>query len=68
MVIGLTGYRPGTRTYRVSSVSTKITKQFGDVDVILLVDSAQQPMQAAPLALLRAAGSAGYPISTEAIG
>ena len=28
--------------------------------MILLVDSAQQPMQAAPLALLRAAGSAGY--------
>ena len=27
---------------------------------MLLVDSAQQPMQAAPLALLRAAGSAGY--------
>jgi hypothetical protein len=41
-------------------VSTKITKRFGDVDLILLVDSAQQPMQAAPLALLRAAASAGY--------
>ena len=44
----------------VSSVSTKVTKRFADVDLILLVDSAQQPMQAAPLALLRAAGSAGY--------
>ena len=43
-----------------SSVSTKITKRFADMDVVLLVDSAQQPMQAAPLALLRAAGSAGY--------
>src|SRR6202042_1501767 len=43
-----------------SSVSTKITKRFADMDLILLVDSAQQPMQAAPLALLRAAGSAGY--------
>jgi hypothetical protein len=37
-----------------------VTKRFADVDLILLVDSAQQPMQAAPLALLRAAGSAGY--------
>lgn len=44
----------------VSSVSTKVTRRFADVDLILLVDSAQQPMQAAPLALLRAAGSAGY--------
>ena len=44
----------------VSSVSTKVTRRFADVDLILLVDSAQQPMQAAPLALLRAVGSAGY--------
>ena len=44
----------------VSSVPTKLTKRFADVDLILLVDSAQQPMQAAPLALLVAAGSAGY--------
>jgi len=44
----------------VSSVSTRVTKRFADVDLILLVDSAQQPMQAAPLALLRTAGSAGY--------
>lgn len=44
----------------VSSVSTRITKRFADADLILLVDSAQQSMQAAPLALLRAAGSAGY--------
>lgn len=43
----------------VSSVSTRVTKRFADVDMVLLVDSAQQPMQAAPIALLRAAGSAG---------
>ena len=42
-----------------SSVSTKVTRRFTDVDVILLVDSAQQPMQAAPLALLQAVGSSG---------
>jgi hypothetical protein len=44
----------------VSSISTKVTKRFADVDLIVLVDSARQPMQAASLALLRAAGSAGY--------
>ena len=43
-----------------SSVSTKITQRFASVDMILLVDNAQQPMQAAPLALLRAVGSAGF--------
>lgn len=43
-----------------SSVSTKVTRRFTEVDLILLVDSAQQPMQAAPIALLQAAGSAGY--------
>jgi hypothetical protein len=44
----------------VSSISTRITKRFAEVDMILLVDSAKQPMQAGSLALLRAAGSAGY--------
>jgi hypothetical protein len=43
-----------------SSISTKITRRFAEADIILLVDSAQQPMQAAPLGLLRAAASAGY--------
>ena len=37
-----------------ASVSTRITRRFGQVDVILLVDNAQQPMQAAPLSVLRA--------------
>jgi hypothetical protein len=36
-----------------------VTKRFADVDLILLVDSAQQPMQTAPIALLRAAGTSG---------
>jgi hypothetical protein len=44
----------------VASVSTRITRRFPDVDLILLVDSAQHPMQAAPIALLRAVASAGY--------
>jgi len=59
-LVWLDGQGLGHTTESVSSVSTTITKRFADVDIILLVDSAQQPMQAAPLALLRAAGSAGY--------
>ncbi len=42
------------------SVSTKITERFQDVDLIVLVDNAQQPMQAAPLSLLRAVAQSGH--------
>jgi hypothetical protein len=50
------GHTPDSST----SVTTHITRKFGDVDVILLVDNAQQPMQAAPLAVLRYVASSGY--------
>lgn len=43
-----------------ASVSTNITSRFEDVDVILLVDNAQQPMQAAPLSVLRSVASNGH--------
>jgi hypothetical protein len=43
-----------------SRVTTHVTRRFGQVDVILLVDSAQQPMQAAPLSVLRAVASSGH--------
>ena len=43
-----------------ASVSTRVTRRFGQVDVILLVDNAQQPMQAAPLSVLRAVTSSGH--------
>ena len=43
-----------------SSVTTHITKRFDRVDVILLVDNAQQPMQAAPLSVLRSVASSGH--------
>jgi hypothetical protein len=43
-----------------SSVTTHVTKRFTEADVILLVDNAQQPMQAAPLSVLRAAASSGH--------
>lgn len=43
-----------------SSVSTSITSRFGEVDVILLVDSSKQPMQAAPLSVVRAVAVGGF--------
>lgn len=43
-----------------SSVTTHITSRYADVDVILLVDSAKQPMQAAPLSVLRSVGASGH--------
>jgi hypothetical protein len=43
-----------------SSITTHITRRFGQVDVILLVDNAQQPMQAAPLSVLRTVASSGH--------
>ena len=43
-----------------ASVTTRITRRFPQVDVVLLVDNAQQPMQAAPLSVLRAVASSGH--------
>jgi energy-coupling factor transporter ATP-binding protein EcfA2 len=43
-----------------ASVATKITRRFSEADLILLVDNAQQPMQAAPLAVLSAIGTSGH--------
>jgi hypothetical protein len=56
----LDGQGLGHTATTASSISTRITQRFESVDMILLVDNAQQPMQAAPLALLRAVGSAGF--------
>ena len=43
-----------------SSVTTHITERFHQIDVILLVDNAKQPIQAAPLSVLRAVAARGY--------
>ena len=43
-----------------SSVTTHITGRFDRVNVILLVDNAQQPMQAAPLSVLRTVAHSGH--------
>ncbi len=43
-----------------NSISTKVTEKFAEADMILLVDNAQSPMQAAALALLLSVGSSGH--------
>ena len=43
-----------------SSISTRVTRRFSDVDMILIVDNAEQPMQTAPLELLRSIGNSGH--------
>lgn len=42
------------------AISTHITEQFKQADVILLVDNAQNPVQTSPLAVLRFAATGGY--------
>ena len=43
-----------------SSISTRVTRRFSEVDRILIVDNAEQPMQTAPLELLRSIGTSGH--------
>lgn len=50
----------GHSSREAGSVSTKITSRFDDTDLILLVDSATQPLQLAPLNLLDTAGNSGH--------
>jgi len=42
------------------AISTHITEQFKQADVILLVDNAENPVQTSPLAVLRFAATGGY--------
>lgn len=50
------GHTPDSST----SVPTDITRRFASVDVILLVDNAQQPMLAASQSVLRTVAASGY--------
>ena len=50
----------GHSSKEAASISTKVTGRFSEVDLILLVDNAAQPMQLAPLNLLRAVGTSGH--------
>jgi len=43
-----------------ASISTSITERLRDVDAVVLVDSAEQPMQAGPQALLRTLAASGH--------
>jgi len=42
-----------------SEVSTRLRKRLDEVDAIVLVDNAQQPMQAAPVSVMRTAAATG---------
>ena len=46
----LDGEGLGHSAREAMSISTKVTERFTEADMILLVDDAQSPMQAAPLA------------------
>ncbi len=56
----LDGEGLGHSAKEATSISTKVTEKFSETDMILLVDNAQSPMQAAPLELLRSVGSSGH--------
>lgn len=43
-----------------AGVASRVARRFGDVDVILLVDSAKAPMLEAPASVLRAVAASGY--------
>lgn len=43
-----------------AGVAARITRRFADVDVILLVDSAKNPMLDAPASVLRSVAASGY--------
>ena len=59
-LVFLDGEGLGHSAKEANSVSTKVTEKFPEADMILLVDSAQSPMQAAPLALIRSVGISGH--------
>ena len=56
----LDGEGLGHSAKEASSPSTKVTERFPEADMILLVDDAQSPMQAASLEFLRAVGNSGH--------
>jgi hypothetical protein len=58
-VVLLDGQGLGHTADSSASVTTHITRRFAEVDVILLVDNAEQPIQAAAQAVLRSVASSG---------
>ena len=56
----LDGEGLGHSAREAASISTKVTDRFQEAEMILLIDNAQSPMQAAPLELLRSVGISGH--------
>lgn len=56
----LDGEGLGHSAKEATSISTKVTERFSEADMILLVDNAESPMQAAPLQLLETVGNSGH--------
>ncbi len=56
----LDGEGIGHTAKSASSISTRVTRRFSETDLILIVDNAEQPMQSAPLELLRVIGNSGH--------
>jgi energy-coupling factor transporter ATP-binding protein EcfA2 len=56
----LDGEGLGHVTDSAAGVASRIAKRFGEVNVILLVDSAKAPMLDAPTSVLRAVATSGY--------
>lgn len=59
-IVLLDGQGIGHTADSTSSISTTVTKRFQIADMILLADNAAQPMQAAPVAVLRTLVSSGH--------
>ena len=59
-IVLLDGQGIGHTADSTSSISTGITKRFPIADVIVLVDNAAQPMQAAPVSVLRTLLASGH--------
>lgn len=59
-IVLMDGQGIGHTADSTSSVSTNITKRFQIADVIVLVDNAAQPMQAAPVSVLRTLVTSGH--------
>lgn len=59
-IVLLDGQGIGHTADSTSSISTSVTKRFQMSDAIILVDNAAQPMQAAPLSVLRTLVASGH--------
>ena len=59
-IVFLDGEGLGHSAKEATSISTRVTERFAETDMILLVDNATSPMQAAALKLLETVGNSGH--------